>query len=242
MEKFKIKPGGFKEIKKQVLKKLIPFFIVIMAVSMGISYLDINHKSKHVNVMLEVVIGITIVFGVGGFGIFRAVNRLKHLFESYTLTITDNSVIREQHNTLTITLLFSDINQIIKNSNGSFTIKGRNALDVIGVPVQIENYEQLETSLNQIRPLAIKTQEAISQKLRVPLSFLALGLMATVYLATNKIIVGISGVIVSGLLIWSLIQIQQNKNIDSKTKRGSYWSIFALVSIIAMTIYKLLGN
>jgi hypothetical protein len=40
--------------------------------------------------------------------------------------------------------LFDDIKEIVKNRNGSFTIKGKDVTDAIFVPAQIENYAQLQ--------------------------------------------------------------------------------------------------
>lgn len=239
MEQFKIKPEGFKEIRKQMLVKTIPLAVIAVAVGLGVSYFNPNNQGDKVNVMPIVI---PVAFGAVAFGLFRGVNRQKQLFQSYCLTISETGIVREQKNTPTISLSFSDINEILKNSNGSFTIKGRTALDVIGVPAQIDNYQHLETTLNQIRPLNIKTIEPTAQKLRVPLIFLTLGLFAIVYLVSNKIIVGISGTTLTGILIYSFIQIQRNKNIDSKTKRSSYWVILVLFSVIAITIFKLTAH
>ncbi len=222
-----------------MLVKTIPLAVIAVAVGLGVSYFNPNNQGDKVNVMPIVI---PVAFGAVAFGLFRGVNRQKQLFQSYCLTISETGIVREQKNTPTISLSFSDINEILKNSNGSFTIKGRTALDVIGVPAQIDNYQHLETTLNQIRPLNIKTIEPTAQKLRVPLIFLTLGLFAIVYLVSNKIIVGISGTTLTGILIYSFIQIQRNKNIDSKTKRSSYWVILVLFSVIAITIFKLTAH
>jgi hypothetical protein len=66
--------------------------------------------------------------------------------------------------------------------------------------------------------------------------------MATVYISFNKILVGICGLIVSGLLIRSFIKIINNNNIDNKTKRIGYYSLLVLASIVAVTIMKVTSN
>jgi hypothetical protein len=235
MEQFKIRQGGFTEVKKKILLRIIPLLIVAITVGLGIG---LNKKDDNVNV-LSYVIPIAVL---AGFGIYRGVNRQKNLFESYTISISEDSIAREQTNTPTIKIAFTDVNEIIKNSNGSFIIKGRTALDVIGIPAQIDNYAHIETTLNHIKPIHVLTKKSAGQKLTLPITFATLGLMATVYIATNKILVGISGTLLTGILIYSFIQIQRNKNIDSKTKRAGYWLIPVLLSIVAITFIKFSGK
>ena len=184
---------------------------------------------------------ILIFLGVMIFGIFNSVRRQKSLFNSYKLTLSDSGIIREQHNTPKISILYSDINSINKNTNGSFIIKGRKSFDIIGIPSQVENYEQLENSLSKIRPVIYSSESSFKQKLTIPVSILTAILMATVYIATNKIIVGISGTLLSGFFIWSFVEIQRNKNIDKKTKRLSYVAIWVLIWIIIGTISKVMN-
>jgi len=215
MEQFKIRQGGFNELRKQMLAKKIPLVVIAVAVGLAIFQFSANNQNSNVNVWPYII---PMALLSVGFGLYRGMNRQRKLFESYTLSISDDSIVREQTNTPTIKIAFSDVNEIIKNSNGSFTIKGRTALDVIGIPAQIDNYEHLETTLNFIRPLNVFTKQAASQKLTLPITLATAALMATVYLATNKILVGISGILLTGILIYSFIQIQRSKNIDKKNK------------------------
>ncbi len=221
-----------------MLARAIPLAILAASFGIGISYFNPNNQPDDANIMPFLI---PCVFGLVALGLYLGVSRQKVLFESYCLTISDMQIVREQKNTPTIVLPLSHVSQIIKNSNGSFTIKGKTKLDVIGVPAQIDNYGNLETSLHQICPLTTQTVEPLTQKLNFAIVVAMLGLMACVYLASNKIIVGISGTILSAVLIYSFIQIQRNKNIDSKTKRSSYTTILVLLSVIAITIYKLMA-
>ena len=69
-----------------------------------------------------------------------------------------------------------------------------------------------------------------------------LGLMASVYLSTNKMIVGITGVILIAFLGYSFYEVRRNKNIDEKTKKGMWWLILVLFSIIGTMYFKLTGK
>ena len=64
--------------------------------------------------------------------------------------------------------------------------------------------------------------------------------MAVIYLCENKIISGICGTVLLIILAFSFIEIQKSKNIDNKTKKGSWWLVLVVVSIILTLIYKIL--
>lgn len=237
MEQFKIRQGGFNEIRKQVLFKTIPLVIIAVAVGLGAYIYNSEGLSSNLSV---IPIVIPIILGAVGYGLYTGINRQKQLFESYTLTISEGAITREQSNTPTLIIAFSDIHEITKHNNGNFTIKSRNQFDSISIPVQIENYQELEASLNNIRPLSTLLKAPLSQKLSIPLTIASLALMFTVYTVSNKILVLISGVVLSSIITWSFIQIQKTKNIDNKTKNGSYWLILVILSVIGITVYKLL--
>ncbi len=144
--------------------------------------------------------------GALAFGLYRGINRQKEIFDSYRLTLDNNGITREQHNTPTINIAKADLSEIIKNPNGSFTIKGNSTVNVIGVPSQIDDYENLELSLAEIRQISTKTSEPILQNFRSLLSILVIGLMASVYISKDKIIVGISGTVLLVVLGYSVFE------------------------------------
>ena len=120
------------------------------------------------------------------FRLYRGVNRQKEIFDSYVLTLNNNAITREQYNTSTITISNAEISEIIKKSNGSFTIKGKSTVDVIVVPSQIDEYEKLEKALADIRQITTKSSEPFLQKYSRLLSILTIGLMAAVYLVQRQ--------------------------------------------------------
>lgn len=233
MEQFKIRPNGFNEIKKQVLVRTIPLMVIATAAGIAIS---VNGQQDSVNILPFVIPLAALAIG---FGLYRGIERQRELFESYTLSISDNRFIRTQANTPTIEIAFGNVHEIVKNSNGSFAIKGATSTDLIAVPAQVENLDRLEAVLNAVMPIAVLNKPAMSQKLTLPFVLFTLALMVTVYKATNKLVVGVSGCLVTGIMVYSFITIQRSRNVDRKTKRASYWMILVLLSVIGMTLAKL---
>lgn len=238
MQTFAISQGGFKEIKKKILITRIPIMIIAVAGGIAISTINSKNKADDVNVLPFVIPLMAVAVG---FGLYKGINRQKALFESYTLTISDNLVTRKQLNTPTISIYFSEIKEIVRNANGSFTIKGKTAADLIVIPAQIEDYAALEAALQQIQPIVAKGSTTFLQKYQSVAGLLSVGLMVCVYAVNNKIIVGLTGTALVALMIWSLIKIQGNKNIDHKTKQSSWLILIVLVSVIGVMIFKLTG-
>lgn len=239
MEQFKIRQDGFKEIRKAMLIKAIPISLLAAFGGLAISHFNTNGQQSDVNVFPFVI---PIVLGALAFGLYRGVNRQKEIFDSYRLTLDNNGITREQHNTPTITISNTDVSEIIKNSNGSFAIKGNSSLNVIGVPSQIDDYEKLEKSLAEIRKISSKSSEPFLQKFRGLLSILTIGLMAAVYISKDKIIVGVSGTVLLVVLGYSFFEVQRSKNVDSKTKKEMWWLILVTASIVGVMCYKLTGQ
>jgi hypothetical protein len=233
---YKNKKDGFKEIQKRAIRHTLPIVGLAMIFGLGISYS--NQESRQFNTLPFVLLfGI----GAGGFGIYRGIQRQKLIFESYVLTIDEDMIKREQLNTPIVRIAKNEINNILRHQNGGLIIQGRNKTDVIIVSNQIENYAALMDELNQIIEIKFQPQKSTLDKLRIPILFGVLVLMAIVFIATNKYLVLTSGTILTVGLTWSFYEIQTSKNVDSKTKRSSWWTILVIISVIGTTAFKVLG-
>jgi hypothetical protein len=239
MEQFKIRKDGFKEIRKVMLVKAIPILLFATSGGLAIAYLNSNEEQSDVNVFPFVI---PLMLGALAFGLYRGVNRQKEIFDSYVLTLDNNCITREQHNTQTITISNNGIIDIIKNSNGSFTIEGNSTVNVISIPSQIEDYEKLEKLLFEIRQISTIESKPFLQKFNALFSILTIGLMAAVYISKDKIIVSVAGTVLLPILGYSLFEVQRSKNIDRKTKKGMWWLILVIISIIGVMYLKLTGQ
>lgn len=236
MEQFKIRHDGFKEIRKTLIIKAIPNSLLAALFGLAIAYFSNNEQQSDVKTL---PFAMPLVLGILAFGLYRGIKRQEALYDSYRLILDNNSIIREHINTPTISIFNADITEIIKNSNGSFTIKGNSTLNMISVPSQIEEYEKLERLLSEIRPISAKTDTPFLQKFRGLISILTLGLMAAVAISDDKRIVGISGTVLLVVLFYSVFEIQRSKNIDYKTKRIFWWVILVAASVCSVMYYKL---
>ncbi|TDO77297.1 hypothetical protein EV143_10458 [Flavobacterium chryseum] len=234
-EIFQIRENGFEEIKKQLIIKSLPTLLV--AISFGFAIVFFNAKEKG-DVLTVLPFMIPFLILSMGYGISKGLKRQKIIFQTFRLTFSENNIVREQANTPTVTIPFTDIHSIIKDKKGGYAIKGKTAVETILVPAQIENHENFEIVLSQVKPIEQQTELPFEEKYRIPILLVMLVCMATVYVSYNKILVGICCVVVSTLLIRSSIQILKNKNIDNKSRRIGYYSLVVLASVIGVTILK----
>jgi hypothetical protein len=239
MQTFLIKKDGFKVIKKQMLLRTLPVLIIAAAGGIAIATINSKQKTPDINV-LPIIIPFMLV--AVGFGLYRGLNRQKALFESYTLTITNNLITREQLNTPAISIYFNDIKTIGKHKNGSFIVKGRDTLDQIAIPAQIDNYLELEILLQQIKPINVNDEVPFFERYRSVTAIITVGLMLCVYTVNNKLVVALTGSALVILMVWSFIKTRNSKNIDNKSKTGIWWVFIVLASVIAVMFIKLTGR
>lgn len=239
MQQFTPRPNSFGEIRKRAIITMAIIFVGIIFFVLILPQLVTETASTDDPSTWPYLILILLV--AFGYATFKGLKRQQANFESYVLKITDECIVREAIHVPVITIPKTAVSEIIKNSNGSFTIVGDSRLNAIGVPAQIANPELLEQLLNEIKPLKIKTSPSWLEKLSIPISFSGIALMMTTFLASNKIVVLVSGLACIALLGYSQFVIYRSKNIDRQTKRSSFLFLLPLLAVIAAMVVKLRG-
>jgi len=239
MPDYRIRPGGYEEIRKQSLKKLLVFISFIAVIVIVTTAYNAKADEYAIITIPATIIIFTIVFA---FSIRNVFKKQKKLLDSYALTINDNTITRYQLNTPTITLYRTEVKEILRKSNKGFIIKGINAEDIIYVPSQVENYHELEILLNEIKPIISYSPKNFFEKFPIITIILVFGLMVGVYASMNKVVVVLCGIPVIIIIAWSFFKLQKNKNIERKAKRSSWIILVILLSIIYITIAKLTGT
>ncbi|HEX3167739.1 MAG TPA: hypothetical protein VHQ93_15830 [Chitinophagaceae bacterium] len=239
MPDYRIRPGGYEEIRKQSLKKLLVFISFIAVIVIVTTAYNAKADEYAIITIPATIIIFTIVFA---FSIRNVFKKQKKLLDSYALTINDNTITRYQLNTPTITLYRTEIKEILRKNNKGFIVRGMNAEDTIYVPSQVEKYHELEILLNEIKPIISYRPKNVFEKFPIVTIILVFGLMVGVYASMNKVVVVLCGIPVIIIIAWSFFKIQKNKNIERKAKRSSWVILVILLSIIYITVAKLTGT
>ena len=237
MYQFKISEAGHKKARKRMFTIVIPILVIVVIVITVINSIGTNAPND-VNTLPFVLPVILIIYG---FSLFRTLKKQNKFLSSYTLTISDEGITREQFNTPPLFISFMEIKEIVKTKKGGFIIKGLTRTDVIYVSYFIENQQVLEERLQAMAPITTKSVDPVYRKYLPLLVFPTIGLYICVLTLTNKILVGVSCALFVTLSIWGFYEFQRNKNIPNRSKRVVWFLLLFLASVIYMTIQRLIA-
>ena len=238
MQEFTVKKGSFREIRRKLIAILVVLYLTI---ALLLSYAAFSNPSRgeRNNSLLYTAVILTAVLSFTG---YNSVRRQGQIFESYRLTITEHEITREQLRTPTITIAKASVKEIVKGSNGAFVIRGDSRLNAIIVPAQLERREDLQAILAEIQPIITKTSTPWLAKFLLPIAMLFVVLIFAGFINENKIISGISGLALAGLMLWGFIVIQRSKQFDRRLKRLSYVILIPFLSILAGVVLQWIAD
>jgi hypothetical protein len=238
MQQFKISEAGHKKARKRMFTVVIPMLVIVLIVVILIN--TIGNNTPYDSSTLSFTLPMLLV--VFGYSLFRTFKKQNKFLQSYTLTISEEGITREQQNTPPLFISFMEIKEIVKTKKGGFIIKGLTRTDVIYISYFIENPQVLEERLQAMAPITTKSVDPTYRKYLPLLVFPAIGLYICVLTLTNKILVGISCVLFVTLSLWGFFELQRNKNIPTSSKRASWFLLLFLASLIYMTVQKLIAS
>ena len=239
MQQFKIRKEGFKEIRKRYLYITISVYLTIILVVTIVPFVKSGSDKADISSLPFTFILLAVILTVI---IYRNTVKQKKLLESYVLIIDKNLIAREMINVKPVSIYFNEISSIAKNKKGSFIVRGKSAQEIIIITSQIENYSEVENILRSIKPFDNKPALTFLQRYSQLAGLLSLVLFVLLYISNNKIIVALSGIILSTFLGWSFYKILTNKNVSGKAKRNAWWILLVIISIISVTILKIIGK
>jgi hypothetical protein len=236
MNVYKIKPEAAKKLSAQSIKKSLPIFLVALTAS--IFMVKMNPSMQAAPPFAFILSGF-ICLGAFSFGAFRSMKQQKKILDSYRLIIDEDSLTRQQFNTPVITIKKADIREIVKTTNGNFSVRTDSKLNAIAIPAQINDYEEVERLLNEIQ--AVRQKNTGNTRMTYyGISLLSMALFVGLYIADNKIIVAVCGISSSLLMAWSFITTLKSKNVDNRSKRFTGMTFALFFIIVGMTTIKLL--
>ncbi len=234
MSQFKISEEQYRKFRRRFFAVYIPTIAVgVIAIIVANSY-----SSKGFDFQVwAITIPIFLIYF--SFIFYRILRRQRRILLSYTVTITDSGITREQDKTPTISISFMEIKEIIKTRKGVFVVKGLYRTDLIAIPKWLNETGELERELQALAPITTDKKDPLMIRYRSLLMLLAVGLYVCLYSVQNKVVIGASALVLSGLLGWSFYEIQTSKNVTTYAKRGSWVYLLIIASILYMTYIKL---
>lgn len=237
MQQFRTRKEGFDEIKKKLITNTTILFTIIFLVVILLPALLSNDPArfKTLPIMLPLFLAILV------FSMMAGIKRQRSAFESFTLTIDDEKIVRERLNTPVLTIGRNEITKITKLANGSFCIEGKSKLNPIVIPAQMDNYQVMEDTLREVKPVTVLTSKTFAEKMALPISLSGVVLVGVIFLSKNGTVTLICSILIVAILLVSLVLTQMNKNVDKGTKRLSWMVLVPLGAFASIIIKKLLS-
>jgi hypothetical protein len=237
MQHFTIKPNGFTQIRKKSIGIMVAINSAILLFAVFLFYPN-NPSPDSPNTLPYILIGVILIFS---FSTWNAMRRQRKIFESFRLIIGDDAIVREQLYTPTITIEKNDVRDIIRYATGQIRIDGGSKLNAIAIPSQIDNADVLSRLLSEIRPISEKTSRSWIPYLILMSALAVIVLMFAGLTRETKIISVFCGIALCIVMLYGFIVIQKSKNVDKRLKRMSYIFLLPFISILSVTIIKLMS-
>jgi hypothetical protein len=219
MQQFKISSEGIKEFKKATRTRTL--LVLVLAGGVGFFMAGKNSPEKRLD-LTTTLIAFPIFLSIFGLSSRKGYQRGVALLESYRLTIDENTIKREQHNTPAIAISKQAIKEISRGAKCIY-IKPTDGSSPIMIPQSIENRETLENLLNEWSPVQTKAGFQYSFAYVMILMVITLGLMAVFFTSTAKGVSTATGALLLAGVIYMQVELKRNRNIDAKTRKGMAW-------------------
>ena len=227
---------AYKILRKKWLTTIFPLAILAVVVVLTIN--TISGQSDGYTLLFVIPISGAVI----AVNISRTLKKQKKFLLSYSVTLSDEGITREQLNTPPLSISFMEIKEITKTKKGSFIVRGLHRTDVIHIPYLIDDPGALEACLTTLAPVSFSRKETQKRNVRLLLFVFIILLMIAVYTMTNRLIVGLCGLAVTGFFGWGAFEVLSNKNISPKTKRSLWFFIPIVASVIWIVYEKLTGG
>ncbi len=230
---YRLKPEAFIVARKRLLLGTIPMFIIMVLAFVVPHYFAGETANPIDEQQLLIVIGLMAVFTP--VSLFRIFKKKRHLYDNFVLTVDDNSISCTPLLREAIDFTWLEVTRIVKNADGSILIHGGANNAIITVPAQVENKEQLIKRLNEISPV-LEVQKTFLTTYGKYLIIITT-VIFLVFLNTNdKVIIGITGPVLMGAVLWSIIALRNNRQMAPGTQRKLWWILIPFIGVAAKTI------
>jgi len=232
METYRIQKDTYLKLIRKRFRIIVPLLLLIILIGFGANL----YTAKGVEMGYMAVFPLLFMAFVG-FSLYRSTRKQMQQVLSYSLTLSENEITREQDNTPTLTINFMEVKEIIKNKRGGFLIKGRTGTDIIHVPYLIDNAGELEQRLQSFAPIATTGSTATLETYQGLIYLLGLAGFITSITVTNTLLAVLAGAVAIAVLVWLFIIVRQSKNANVSTRRRSWaYLLFALLIVYTLVV------
>jgi len=235
MPVYKNSPGGFALVRKQMVRRVILLWLIIVIGVLTISFFTGPHNIT--NAIVTVFVGVVVLGLIMFNAVYKVIKQQKNKYNSFSLDI-ENDYLQLQSEGKGTTIAFKDIIEIAEDKYGNLLIKSASE-PLMSISAQLESYAKVKEILNTKHGIVPLQTKDLFKKYPILLPLIVIACMVAVYVSNNKIIVGLSGISLIAIMIWGLYDVWTSPKYDAAMKKRSLWGIIVILSIGFTVYYKL---
>ena len=236
---YRLLPDRLAEAERRVLRRILFPQIAVMAALLVISLFLGNRAGGG----LRYTVGLAVFMGIWlTYSLFMSPRRLhkklSRCWDTYSLEIGPDYLLRRQADTPDLRLSFSEIKRIERRPGEYVRVIGSQKLHVIGIPEGVEHFDEVWQLVSALAPTAPVTK---LQQVRTVLAS-ALGgvfFLAALWSSSPSVSLTFSALFI-GLAVWGIVNSIRSPNVMRKTRRTVIllysWFIFLTLLKAMMTL------
>lgn len=218
--RFYLDQDQFNQFKRALLIKTIPLLLLPLTVVLIFS------RPEKTTAILLILMFLAIIF----FVMRNSIKKQKKAWETFELIIGEFNIERKQEGFPDILISKNEVTEAVEAKNGSVSLISKSNSNMIIIPFSVENKAVLLETLSEFTTRKVKNNNGLL--ITYGAGIMGIVLLFSFMLSTNFYFTIVTGFILVAFNIWSFIEIQRNKNIESKVKRSAYF-IFILLIVVA---------
>ncbi len=230
MKTYTVKPEGINPVRKR-MKLFGAAFLTLVLAGVGLIMPDVP----------PVAFGITAILVIlfGGLGFRRALKRLAETWPTYTLTVGDDYMVKQQAHYPDIRITRDEIKTIQKIFTGEISVKTRDWKKFIVIPPSLSGIEEVEKVLRQWKP--IKEVPRARTLLHYVLPVLVAALFFAVsrgYLRSGSpdpAVITAAVIVILGMNLFLMRTMKRIPNLDERSK-PKRWRFILLIGYIVLLL------
>jgi hypothetical protein len=227
---YKLSLEGFnKALKKNLPGRLLVIFIAMTAAL----YLGSKNPDFDSHTLFFIIPLFLVIFTVP---IVISIKKQKQSWLSYELYMTSDSILRKQSDLPDVKICKNNISSIEETIGNGILIKTLNKNYQIAIPSSLIGYEEVKQQISNWSDIKESVSTA-GKYMPIIAGIAVIILYIIIFGSESKFLVIPTGILFILLMLWSIISIQRNKNIENKYKRLAFIIIFPLLSVIYRTVY-----
>ena len=234
MNTYGVKPEGYRTIQKRVI---FGGCISLAIALLGFGFL-VKPSSGRDYAAYGFAAATVIIFGVVVFS--RSLRRFREVWSTYSLTIGDDYILKQQAHYPDIRINKDEIKVIQKSFTGDIVVKARDWRKFIIIPSSLHGLEEVERQLGTWKPVTIYSKRKMVLTMFAALFLLLVCLGFGVYFLSGHkptVAMAYGGLMVIGILtLVGMRELRRIPNLDDRAKPKRWQFVLLIVNIILLLI------